>query len=43
MDPHPGRIIAFTSQLPSQGFGKLKKRDDSKLFNTEKENTLFQP
>lgn len=42
-EKHPARIIAFTSQLPSIGFGKLKRRDDAKLLNTDLEKSLYIP
>ena len=43
MTPGIGKIITFTSQLPSLGYGKLKKRDDPKLLMTDQEKILFKP
>ena len=43
MDEATGKLIVFSSQLPSVGFGKLKKRDDIKLMNTENEKQLYLP
>ena len=36
-----GRVIAFTSQMPNSGFGKLIKRENHKLINTEKEREVY--
>ena len=36
-----GRVLAFTTQAPVDGIGKIKKRDDYKLYGTDKEKTLF--
>ena len=38
-----GRVVAFTSQMPTVGYGRLKRRDDYKLINTDKEKTLYIP
>lgn len=38
-----GKIIAFQSCLPSFGPGKLVRRDDLKILNTDKEKTLYIP
>ncbi|XP_028851319.1 protein transport protein Sec24D isoform X2 [Denticeps clupeoides] len=39
-----GKLFIFHSSIPTaEAPGKLKNRDDRKLFNTEKEKTLFQP
>nr|XP_023685568.1 protein transport protein Sec24D-like [Paramormyrops kingsleyae] len=39
-----GKLFVFHSSMPTgEAPGKLKNRDDRKLFNTEKEKTLFQP
>lgn len=43
LEDSPARIIAFTSQLPSIGLGKLKRRDDVKILGTEQEKTLYVP
>lgn len=37
-----GRIISFTSQLPSNGKGIIKEREE-KLYGTERERELFGP
>lgn len=41
--PKIGRILVFSSQMPTIGYGKLKRRDDYKLIGTEKEKTLYLP
>ena len=38
-----GRVLIFTTSGPTVGLGKIKRRDDYKLMNTEKEKTLFVP
>jgi len=38
-----GRVLIFSTQAPVNGLGKIKKRDDFKLYGTEKEKTLFVP
>ncbi|XP_048851478.1 protein transport protein Sec24D-like isoform X1 [Brienomyrus brachyistius] len=39
-----GKLFIFHSSIPTaEAPGNLKNRDDRKLFNTEKEKTLFQP
>ncbi|KAJ8336176.1 hypothetical protein SKAU_G00395190 [Synaphobranchus kaupii] len=39
-----GKLFIFHSSMPTaEAPGKLKNRDDRKLFNTDKEKTLFQP
>ena len=37
--PKVGRIIAFSSQMPVNGFGKLKRRCDTKVMG--KSNRLY--
>lgn len=39
--PNNGRVIMFTTQTPSNGFGKFKPREINKINNTDKEKTLF--
>jgi protein transport protein SEC24 len=36
-------MLVFQTTLPSVGPGKLIKRDDSKLFGTDKEKLLYTP
>ncbi|KAI3644212.1 hypothetical protein MP228_010376 [Amoeboaphelidium protococcarum] len=38
-----GRIVVLQSSLPNFGSGSLTSREDPKLFNTDKEKTLFAP
>ncbi|KAI7959660.1 hypothetical protein MJO28_003451 [Puccinia striiformis f. sp. tritici] len=38
-----GQVNIFLTSLPTIGPGGLKQREDTKLYNTEKENTLFNP
>eukprot|EP00358_Blepharisma_japonicum_P005435 CAMPEP_0202940746 /NCGR_PEP_ID=MMETSP1395-20130829/862_1 /ASSEMBLY_ACC=CAM_ASM_000871 /TAXON_ID=5961 /ORGANISM="Blepharisma japonicum, Strain Stock R1072" /LENGTH=566 /DNA_ID=CAMNT_0049635397 /DNA_START=107 /DNA_END=1808 /DNA_ORIENTATION=- len=38
-----GRVLIFTSQLGTVGKGKLTNRVDPKLFNTDKEKTMYAP
>lgn len=39
-----GQVVAFTSSLPNIGLGSLKPRDDeSTLYDTDKESTLYKP
>jgi protein transport protein SEC24 len=38
-----GRIIAFSSNLSSFGFGALKVRDEIKLYNTPNEKNILSP
>ncbi|KAG0377736.1 COPII coat Sec23p-Sfb3p heterodimer component [Mortierella sp. AD032] len=38
-----GKLIMFQTALPTSGPGALKQREDSKLYNTDKERTLFAP
>ncbi|KRX02234.1 Zinc finger, Sec23/Sec24-type [Pseudocohnilembus persalinus] len=43
MNDSTGRIIVFSSQFPQNGYGKLSKRDEVKLMNTDNEKQLYQP
>jgi len=43
MKDNGGRMIVFTSSLPSAGPGALKNREDNKLLGSDKETTLFTP
>ncbi|RKP40087.1 hypothetical protein BJ085DRAFT_13704 [Dimargaris cristalligena] len=38
-----GKLMLFQASLPTYGPGALKVRDDPKLYNTDKERTLFAP
>ncbi|GAA5990972.1 hypothetical protein JCM10908_000105 [Rhodotorula pacifica] len=38
-----GQLNIFQTSLPTVGLGALKHREDSKLYGTEKEKTLFIP
>ncbi|KAJ1977592.1 COPII coat Sec23p-Sfb3p heterodimer component [Dimargaris xerosporica] len=38
-----GKLMMFQTSLPSYGPGTLKARDDPKLYNGDKERTLFGP
>lgn len=38
-----GQVNIFQSSLPTFGPGALKHREDSKLYGTDKEKTLFSP
>ena len=38
-----GRCIISTTQAPIHGTGKIKRRDDYKIYGTDKEKTLFVP
>ena len=38
-----GRVLAFTTQAPIAGIGKIKRRDDLKLMGTDKERSLYVP
>lgn len=38
-----GQVNIFLTSLPTIGPGALKQREDTKLYNTEKEKTLFLP
>jgi protein transport protein SEC24 len=37
------KILVFTSSLPNTGMGKLKLRDDPRLYGTDKEVSLLTP
>jgi len=43
MDSATGKMIVFSSQLPSVGFGKIKPRHDPKLTNTDAEKGMYAP
>jgi protein transport protein SEC24 len=36
-----GRIVVFSSQLPTLGQGRMKPREDFKIYGTDKEKFLF--
>ncbi|EGG01243.1 uncharacterized protein MELLADRAFT_50176 [Melampsora larici-populina 98AG31] len=38
-----GQVNIFLTSLPTIGPGSLKQREDTKLYNTDKEKTLFLP
>lgn len=38
-----GQVNIFQTSLPTIGPGALKHREDSKLYGTDKEKTLFVP
>ncbi|KAF9383024.1 COPII coat Sec23p-Sfb3p heterodimer component, partial [Mortierella sp. AD011] len=38
-----GKLIIFQTSLPTYGPGALKQREDSKLYGTDKERTLYAP
>jgi protein transport protein SEC24 len=38
-----GRAILFATQAPVSGLGKIKRRDDYKIYGTDKERSLFLP
>ncbi|CDW72217.1 sec23 sec24 trunk domain containing protein [Stylonychia lemnae] len=38
-----GNIILFSANMPNTGVGKFLTRDDSSLYNTDKEPTLLKP
>jgi len=38
-----GRVVCFQSMLSTVGPGKLKQRDDTRLYGTDKEKTLLAP
>lgn len=39
--PNNGRVIMFTTQTATNGYGKFKPREVNKIMNTDKEKTLF--
>ncbi|KAG0210758.1 COPII coat Sec23p-Sfb3p heterodimer component, partial [Mortierella sp. GBA30] len=43
LESRGGKLILFQTALPTFGPGTLKHRDDSKLYGTDKERTLFAP
>jgi protein transport protein SEC24 len=40
---HAGKIVWFLVDIPSIGFGTLKSRNNSLIYNSEKQRTLFVP
>ncbi|CAG8719921.1 5381_t:CDS:2, partial [Racocetra fulgida] len=38
-----GKLLIFQTALPTLGPGSIRHREDSKLYNTDKEKTLFGP
>ncbi|CAG8568852.1 15714_t:CDS:10 [Acaulospora morrowiae] len=38
-----GKLIIFQTTLPTYGPGSIKHREDSKIYNSDKERTLFGP
>ena len=38
-----GKLIIFQTSLPTFGPGSIKHREDPKLYNTDKERSLFGP
>ncbi|KAI1310209.1 COPII coat Sec23p-Sfb3p heterodimer component [Mortierella claussenii] len=43
LESRGGKLIVFQTALPTFGPGALKHRDDSKLYGTDKERTLYAP
>ncbi|KAF9578123.1 COPII coat Sec23p-Sfb3p heterodimer component, partial [Lunasporangiospora selenospora] len=43
LESRGGKLIIFQTALPTFGPGALKHRDDSKLYGTDKERTLYAP
>ncbi|KAF8928335.1 hypothetical protein EDD21DRAFT_383268 [Dissophora ornata] len=43
LESRGGKLILFQTSLPTYGPGALKHRDDSKLYGTDKERTLYAP
>ncbi|KAF9909907.1 COPII coat Sec23p-Sfb3p heterodimer component [Lobosporangium transversale] len=43
LESRGGKLIVFQTALPTFGPGALKHRDDSKVYGTDKERTLFAP
>ena len=38
-----GKVLWFAMDIPSLGYGTLQSRNDAKLYNTDKEHTIFAP
>lgn len=38
-----GRVLMFGTQAPTTGLGAIKRRDDFKVYGTDKERTLYVP
>ena len=36
-----GRVLVFTTNMCSKGAGILKSRNDTKIYNTDQEKSLF--
>ncbi|CAG8723248.1 20660_t:CDS:10, partial [Dentiscutata erythropus] len=43
LDGTGGKLLIFQTALPTFGPGAIRHREDSKLYNTDKERTLFGP
>ncbi|KAF9960175.1 COPII coat Sec23p-Sfb3p heterodimer component [Mortierella alpina] len=43
LESRGGKLILFQTALPTFGPGALRHRDDSKIYGTEKEKTLYAP
>ncbi|KAG0317714.1 COPII coat Sec23p-Sfb3p heterodimer component [Dissophora globulifera] len=43
LESRGGKLIIFQTALPTFGPGALRHRDDSKLYGTDKEKTLYAP
>jgi protein transport protein SEC24 len=43
LEERGGKLMLFQTSLPTYGPGALKHRDDSKLYGTDKEKTLYAP
>ncbi|KAF9959754.1 COPII coat Sec23p-Sfb3p heterodimer component [Mortierella alpina] len=43
LEARGGKLILFQTALPTYGPGALKHREDSKLYGTDKERTLYAP
>jgi protein transport protein SEC24 len=43
LNPTGGKIVSLLAGCPSMGEGRLRSREDPKLFHTPKENTLTHP
>eukprot|EP01028_Stygiella_incarcerata_P011353 TRINITY_DN637_c0_g2_i2.p1 TRINITY_DN637_c0_g2~~TRINITY_DN637_c0_g2_i2.p1 ORF type:complete len:1023 (-),score=238.34 TRINITY_DN637_c0_g2_i2:882-3950(-) len=43
MESIGGKMCVFASSLPANGVGKLRGREDVRIYGTDRESTLFQP
>ncbi|KAF9200494.1 COPII coat Sec23p-Sfb3p heterodimer component, partial [Haplosporangium sp. Z 27] len=43
LESRGGKLIMFQTALPTFGPGALRQRDDSKIYGTDKERTLYAP